>query len=105
MSTRIRTGISCHTPNHIKELIIPRITLGTKPIHVNCLNNRYIFFEKMRIAEGKPKNASRLKVERAGGWIATRTYVYEIQGQEEVCFEDGKGRLFSRRTGKVVKLG
>ena len=67
-------------------------------------NGRYIFFEKKRIAEGKPKSASRLKLERACGWIATRIYVYEIQGQEEECFEDGKGRLFLKRTGKPVKL-
>jgi hypothetical protein len=44
-----------------------------------------------------------LRLERAGGWIATQLYVYEIQGEEKECFEDGKGRLFYR-TGKPVKL-
>lgn len=105
MSTRTRTDDLCRTPSHTKVLIVPCIVPRKKKKPREWSNGRYIFFEKKRIAEGKPKSAARLRLERAGGWIATRVYVYEIQGKEEECFEDGKGRLFLRRTGKPVKLG
>ena len=66
--------------------------------------DRYIFFEKKRIAEGKPKNAARLALERQSKFILTKTEIYEIKGEEVECFEDLKGKLYNRKTGKVVKL-
>jgi hypothetical protein len=60
-----------------------------------------LFFEKKRIAEGKPKSAGRLKAE--GGAMA-RGEVYEILGEEVECHEDAKGRLIITETGKFVKL-
>jgi hypothetical protein len=69
---------------------------------VGLFDGRYIFFEKKRIAEGKPKSAGRLRLEPQ---ISEKDpLVYEIKGVEEECYEDSKGRLIYSRTGKVVKL-
>jgi hypothetical protein len=60
-----------------------------------------VFFEKKRIAEGKPKNAGRLKAE---GGAELSGEIYEILGEEVECHEDAKGRLIITETGKPVKL-
>ena len=103
MSTPTHTDGLCRIQSHIKVLNVPCLVPRTKRI-CGSTDRRYLFFEKKRIAEGKPKSPSRLQVERRFGWIATKIYVYEIRGQEEECFEDGKGRLYLKRTGKAVKL-
>ena len=65
-------------------------------------NRSYLFFEKKRIAEGKPKSAGRLNAE--GGARTSEGDIYEIMGEELECHEDAKGRLIVTETGKPVKL-
>jgi hypothetical protein len=64
-----------------------------------------LFFEKLRIAEGKGKSKARLQVEKdERGRKKIRSQIYEINGLEEECVEDEQGRLVLVKTGKVVKL-
>ena len=65
-------------------------------------NRSSLFFEKKRIAEGKPKSAGRLNAE--GGARTSEGDIYEIMGEELECHEDAKGRLIVTETGKPVKL-
>jgi hypothetical protein len=64
-----------------------------------------LFFEKQRIAEGKGKSKARLQAEKdERGRGKVRSQMFVINGVEEECIDDEKGRLVLVRTGKVVKL-
>jgi hypothetical protein len=64
-----------------------------------------MFFEKLRIVEGKGKSKARLQVEKEErGSKKIRSEIYEIHGVEEECVDDEKGRLVFVKSGKIVKL-